>query len=164
MRKKRGLTKREILFCQYYARYGDPRRAAAKAGWTAGAERAGMLLLRREDIRQEICRAAKEAARLETARSGWERLAVGSISDAVRLLYHSGETPPECLEEMELLNVSEIKRPRGGGMEIKFFDRIKALEGMQQLQCGMQEESASFYAALERGAAALKEVGETDED
>ena len=68
------------------------------------------------------------------------------------------------LEEMELLNISEIKRPKGGGMEIKFFDRLKALEKLQETDAGGREsEGAAFYAALEKGAAALKDCDENHE-
>lgn len=165
MQKKKALTKKEQLFCSYYAACGNPRRAAAKAGWKIGAERTGLLLLRRSDIRGEILRTVKESAELAAVQSGWARLALGEIGDAVRLLYHNGEEPPPELDEMELLNVAEIKRPRGGGLEIKFFDRIKALEKLQELSAaGEVDESASFYAALENGAAALREDGGANEE
>ena len=48
-------------------------------------------------------------------------------------------------------------------MEIKFFDRLKALEKLSQLE--QSSESAvlpPFYEALKKGAEALKE-GERDE-
>lgn len=165
MKKKTPLTKKEQLFCSYYALYGNPRQAAAKAGWKIGAERAGLLLLRRSDIRGEILRAIKGSAELAAVQSGWSRLALGGIGDAVRLLYHNEDEPPQELDEMELMNVAEIKRPRGGGMEIKFFDRVKALEKLQDFS-GAQERDggASFYAALENGAAALREGGEANEE
>lgn len=154
-----------MLFCRYYARCGDPRQAAVKAGWLLGAERAGLLLLSREEIRREIKKAVQEHRELSgICMTAWERLAAGSISDAVRLLFHEGDAPPENLEDMELLNISEIKRPRGGGMEIKFFDRLKALEKLQETDEDSREDGgAAFYAALEKGAAALKDNGEDDE-
>lgn len=159
------MERKEKLFCRYYARCGDPKQAAVKAGWLLGAERAGILLLEREEIRQEIKRAVQEHRELSgICQTAWERLAVGRISDAVRLLFHEGDAPPENLEEMELLNISEIKRPKGGGMEIKFFDRLKALEKLQETDADSREsEGAVFYAALEKGAAALKDCDENNE-
>lgn len=59
---------------------------------------------------------------------GLRHLAFGEIQDAVRLLYAPEEQILPALGEMDLFNISEIKRPKGGGMEIKFFDRLKALE------------------------------------
>ena len=56
---------------------------------------------------------------------GYERLAFGSTSDAFRLLMSEGELDVQTLD---LYNVSEIKKPKDGAMEIKFFDRLKALE------------------------------------
>lgn len=165
MKGKNVPTKREKLFCRYFVRCGDPRQAAVKAGWRLGAERAGLLMLGREEIRTEIKKAAKEERELGgICRTALERLAAGSISDAVRLMFHEGEAPPENLEEMELLNVAEIKRPRGGGMEIKFFDRLKALEKLQETENEEREDGgAAFYTALEKGAAALKNCGDEDE-
>ena len=59
---------------------------------------------------------------------------------------------------MDLFNISEIKRKKGGDIEIKFFDRIKALEKLLDI-C---DEKGSFtgtslYSAIASSAAALKE-------
>ena len=60
-------------------------------------------------------------------------------------------------EKLDLFNVSEIKRPKGGGLEIKFFDRLKALEHLEQLCTGGDEDSAlPFYKALENSAAKVR--------
>lgn len=83
---------------------------------------------------------------------GYEKLAFGSVTDAVRLLFLEGD---ECrLDTMDLFNVAEIKRPKGGGMEIKFFDRIKALQCMEAVEDG--GTSGGFLQALEAGAAHLQ--------
>lgn len=85
---------------------------------------------------------------------GYRRIAFGDVSDPVRLLFCE-EITPRALKSMDLFSISEIKRPKGGGMEIKFFDRIRALQCMQELGaegggvCG-------FYRALEDGARALR--------
>lgn len=85
---------------------------------------------------------------------GYRRIAFGDISDPVRLLFCE-EIAPRALKSMDLFSISEIKRPKGGGMEIKFFDRIRALQCMQEL--GMEENgSCGFYQALEKGSEALR--------
>ena len=55
---------------------------------------------------------------------GLSELAFGSCSDAIKLLFMSDEEIMQRLPKLKLINISEIKRPKGGGMEIKFFDRI----------------------------------------
>lgn len=86
---------------------------------------------------------------------GYRRIAFGDVRDPVRLLF-CDEEGPGSLTNMDLFNVAEIKRPKGGGMEIKFFDRIRALQCMEEL--GSEESGAcGFYQALEEGAKALVE-------
>ena len=75
---------------------------------------------------------------------GLRRLAFGEIQDAVRLLYAPEEQILPALGEMDLFNISEIKRPKGGGMEIKFFDRLKALEKLQALEAAEGNTAAAF--------------------
>ena len=97
--------------------------------------------------------------RTRRVKKGYETLAFGGIEDAVRLLF-SEDPKPEDLEGLDLYNVAEIRRPRGGGMEIKFFDRIKALECLERLEA--ETGQPSLFAALEAGARALKKE-ESDE-
>ncbi len=89
----------------------------------------------------------------ETALEGFRRLAFGDIRDAVRLLF-CDEVNPRMLRNMNLFAVSEIKRPKGGGMEIRFFDRIEALRLLSELESagGGADE---LLRAIEQGAAAL---------
>lgn len=85
------------------------------------------------------------------------RLAFGCVSDAIKLLYCE-DTEKESIEQMDLFNISEIKRKKGGDIEIKFFDRLKALEKLQQL-CDEKDiiSGASLYSAIAASASALKE-------
>ena len=84
---------------------------------------------------------------------GYERLAFGSTADAFRLLMSSGEDLD--VAQLDLFNVAEIKKPKDGAMEIKFFDRLKALE---QLGSIPEDEGAAngFYEALSACAAGLE--------
>jgi hypothetical protein len=84
---------------------------------------------------------------------GLRRLAFGEIQDAVSLLFESEENILHTLPKLDLFNVSEIKRVKGGGMEIKFFDRLKALDKLSQVVNSNESMSASsFYDALEKSA------------
>ncbi|MGN0522368.1 MAG: terminase small subunit [Eubacterium sp.] len=96
---------------------------------------------------------------------GLRRLAFGEITDAVTLLFESEENILNTLGELDLFNVSEIKRPKGGGMEIKFFDRLKALEKLREVISSEEDKSpASFYNALEKSAFAAGDIYKGDED
>lgn len=89
---------------------------------------------------------------------GLRRLAFGEIQDAVTLLFESDENILSSLPRLDLFNVSEIKRQKGGGMEIKFFDRLKALERLGDvLDTDSGQKAVSFYDALEKSAAGIKE-------
>ena len=120
-------------------------------------EKAALKLLRRRDITEEIARIDKqrEATQKDIA-IGYQRLAFGCISDAVRLLF-SDEVSPEEIEKMDLFNISEIKRKKGGDIEIKFFDRLRALEKLQDIwSTKRDDEESSLYSAIEKGARALR--------
>jgi len=86
---------------------------------------------------------------------GYEKLAFGSTADAFRLLM-SQDIENMNVDEMNLFNVAEIKKPKDGAMEIKFFDRIKALEHLGEIP-ESEDKAASFYEALSSCAKGLKE-------
>ena len=81
---------------------------------------------KKKSIKEEVC-------------DGLKRLAFGDITDAVTLLFADDD-------------ISEIKKARAGAMEIKFFDRQKALEKLFELSSKGSNETMSFYAALEESA------------
>lgn len=162
MREEKRLSERERYFCRQYAATGNCREAAARAGYRVLPEKAGLRLLERPEICervQEYAQKEREAG-AERVRAGYERLAFGGVADAIRLLFLEEAPDLPALDAMELSCIAEIKRPKGGGMEIKFYDRLKALERLQQMQTESRNEGGPFYEALERGAKALAEQGE----
>lgn len=92
----------------------------------------------------------------EQIEQGLLDIALGSVSDAISLLFMTEEEAMKRLPKLKLMNVSEIKRPKGGGMEIKFFDRIKALERLGADKSSASDSSLSFYEALEKSANDLR--------
>ncbi len=64
----------------------------------------------------------------DKVRKGLEQLAFGKVNDAVRLVFAEEIPSQTVLSRMNLFNVSSIKRVKGGGVEVQFFDRQKALE------------------------------------
>jgi len=60
---------------------------------------------------------------------------------------------------MDLFCVSEIRKPRENALEIKFFDRLEALEKLAQLsEKNDTESSIPFYQAIEQGLTAMVEI------
>ncbi len=87
------------------------------------------------------------------ALEGLRKLAFGRINDAVRLLVQIHELDTNCINELDLFGVSEIKQNKEGCLEIKFYDRLKAFELLAaQTNQGGQSAASSFYGALESAA------------
>ena len=105
-----------------------------------------------QEINQEIENLYEQKKKnlLYMACSGYERLAFGNIVDAIKLVYSENFNLNE-INELDLFNISEIKKLKDGAMEIKFFDRIKALEKLQQMNFSSQKQALTFYDAIEKG-------------
>lgn len=154
------MTRKEDKFCCFYSSNGNVRLSAVMAGYSSNPEQTGQQLLTRGDIagRVKEYRDTRVNDLRLMALLGYERLAFGSIADCIKLLYM--ETPTlQRLEAMDLFMISEIKKPKDGAMEIKFFDRIKALEKLSEAQEDTHEKSLPFYRALERSADMLSNSG-----
>lgn len=153
------LTEHEALFCRYYVQTNSPREAAARAGYWVNPERSGLKLMSKKEVNSEIERLNQQRATLtQAAAGGLSRLAFGSIADAVRLMRRWEELSDEEIETLDLFCVSELKQSKGGGLEMKFHDRMEALHELRELSGKQETEGASaFYRALEQGAAALRE-------
>lgn len=88
------------------------------------------------------------------APDGLKRLAFGSVNDAVRLLVQFHELDSDAIDALDLFQVSEIRQTREGLLEIKFYDRLKALELLSAYSRKEDDalEASSFYGALESAA------------
>lgn len=86
----------------------------------------------------------------EKIRKGLEQLAFGKVNDAVELVFAEEIPPPEILKKMNLVNVASIKRVKGGGVEVQFFDRQRALERLYEYarEGNSDDAAASVFAAL----------------
>lgn len=154
------MTRKEDKFCCFYSSNGNVRLSAVMAGYSSNPEQTGQQLLTRGDITRKVkeYRDTRVNDLRLMALLGYERLAFGSIADCIQLLYM--EAPSlQRLEAMDLFMISEIKKPKDGAMEIKFFDRIKALEKLSEAQEDTHEKSLPFYRALERSADMLSNSG-----
>lgn len=98
-----------------------------------------------------------------TVVEGYEKLALGPVGDAVKLMM-AEEGDWLDYAKLDLMNLSEIRRGKGG-IELKFFDRLEALDRLAQL--AREEESQGldrFCAALSQGAKELYQREEGGED
>lgn len=79
-----------------------------------------------------------------------KHLAFGSCNDAVVLAFAEELPPKSVIEKLDLFNVSEIKRVKGGGVEIKLFDRLKALEKLYEIENSSEnhDKAAEIINAL----------------
>ena len=159
---EKNLSKKERDFCHYYVRLRNPKESALKAGYTVLPEYTALLLLSKKHVRKRIIELEKDiSADLNLVSAGFQRLAFGSIADAVKLIHSAGENTSPDVDCLDLFNVSEIKYTCGKGMEIKFFDRLKALEKLYEIANSQSTESTlSIFEALERSA---KKHSEGDE-
>ncbi len=160
-----NLSQKEQLFCTIYSKTRNAKEAAARAGYTMFLERTAEKLLEKPQIKAEIKRRDKEKQATKTeVYAGLKRLAFGSGNDAIKLLYSLDELDEEQINSLDLFNVSDIKKPKGGGVEIKFFDRQKALEKLFLICCEQEEDEITpFYEALEKSAKAISNTNEEDE-
>lgn len=157
MKRKSVLSKKERLFCLCFLNSLDSELSAKEAGYTKNPKKKGQTLLTKSEIADEIARLknVRGQAMRNSSVLGFERLAFSSVSDAVSLLYMDKPTK-EQLEKMDLFMVQEIKKPKDGAMEIKFFDRLKALEKLMGLTT-KEEQSGSLLDAINQGAKNLEE-------
>jgi hypothetical protein len=151
---EKKLTKKEKEFCRWYVRLRNPREAALRSGFTILPEHRALSLLGKRIIREKISELEKENhADKNLVSAGLERLAFGSVSDAINLILCVNDNKSPDIDSLDLFNVSEIKITNGKGMEIKFFDRLKALERLSVLSCDDGNEGMlSFYEAIEKSA------------
>lgn len=160
--KERGysmssLSSKERLFCTYYCISRNGREAATKSGYMF-PEKNAVRLLEKKEVAEEIEKIDREKrAKSSDVISGYYRLAFGCFADAISLLFKEDITAEE-LQKMDLYNISDIRRKKGGDIEIKFFDRIKALEHLEEISSGEEKSTAhSLLDAIEKGAAALRD-------
>ena len=154
---KNKLTAREREFCLSFMQSGDAQLSARRAGFR-NPDSEGERLLCNEKICAELERLSELRGSLLTAVSviGYQRLAFGSAADAASLLFEENPSR-ETLGKMDLFLVSEIRRPKDGAMEIKFFDRARALEKLASLSME-RESSSSLYDAI--GSVAERSEGD----
>lgn len=153
----KALTDRMKLCCHWYALTGDEAEAARRSRLSSEQQKAVSTLLSSPAAQAYLaeihpCLAGKREPEVQ---EGYRRLAFGSISDAVKLMFATEEEPPD-IDRLDLFNVSELRRGKGA-LEISFFDRLDALDRLAKQQSEEESRgSLGFYEAVREGAAALE--------
>lgn len=133
------------LFCCNYARLGDVYEAALKSGYppeTALAD--GADILGQEKYRKLITELMqKNIPPTDVVMTGLARLAFGRSNDAAMLVFAEDIPNLEQINSLDLFNVSEMKKVKGGGVEIKLFDRQKAMERIYEYAMDKTNSSAT---------------------
>ena len=138
-------------FARLFVRLRCGSETAAKLGVPAADAKAeGARLLGDPRVRREIKKLDKDDQQtLAYVKTGLSRLAFGQVNDVVALVFADQPSPGQ-IAQADLFNLSEIKRVKGGGVEVKFFDRQKALEKLFELDPELREQSKAdqFISAM----------------
>lgn len=144
-----------IRFAYHWVTTRNPPEAARLAGYDPSQwpSLVSNRVVRREA--RKLQRAFQKESAGQLAKRGLEQLIFGSSA---------GNNPVSQEMGADLFRVSEWKQPKGGGTEVKYWDKLKALELLIRLE---EQEGAksggresAVYQALEQGAEALQLWGE----
>lgn len=153
-------------FAQMFVRTRNTAEAAVRSGCDpADAKSEGERLFNDSRVKEEIRRLDKnDEQTLCYVKTGLSRIAFGSVNDAVALMFAEGVTKEDILQA-DLFNLSEIKFDKGK-IEMKFFDRQKALEKLVELDPQLKEvsDAESFIKAVYSGSRQLDEQEDTADD
>ncbi len=130
-------------FAVKYVECGNAYEAAMFAGASSRAQAAfeGVRLLASKTVRSKIA-ALKKERELCPAEQGLRRIAFGRNNDAIKLAF-AQEITDELIDSSDLYGVSEIKVGKGV-VEIKFFDRLKALDALYSAQKEEHDEDQAL--------------------
>ncbi len=136
-------------FAVKFAECGNCYEAAVFAGAARGIEAAvtGLALLTNSAVRKRISAVRNKMVSCP-AEQGLRRIAYGRNNDAFRLAFAETVTD-ELIEQSDLYGVSEIKVNKNG-VEIKFHDRMKALELLNEIEKESRDENSgrSLFEAI----------------
>ena len=132
----------------------NPKEAAIKAGYSSSsAEKTAQQLLYRQDINEYLKKIKTDLKKdqiISLAITALKRLIFYRPNDVLILALKSQELSENQIENLDLFQISEIKKLKDGGFEFKFTDRIKAIECLISLLDKMDDDSGAenFFKAL----------------
>lgn len=137
--------KQEEDFCREYVLVRDIKAAQKFAG-ISNAEQ----VLSKRSTKKKLKKLEEiyYGNLLQDAKAGLKRLAFYDAGEVAASLESSVRNDIGIKNSQSFYGVSEIKFPKGGGVEVKFFDRYKALEKLLLLSQQETKESSGFIEAL----------------
>lgn len=152
-------------FARLFARTRNCRESAMGVGfdWNDAVLK-GEELLANKNVRKQLEKIDREDKQsLCYVKAGLTRLAFGAVNDAVALVFDDDVTYEKVIKA-DLFNLAEIKKIKGGGIEMKFFDRQKAMEKLVEFDPNLKEESDAekFIKAVYSGSSDIPEEVEED--
>lgn len=148
------LKEKELLFCRYYYILQNAKEAAIKAGYSRFiAEKTAQKLLVREDIKEcldKMKSGFKKDQIFNLTITALKRIIFYRPNDVLVLALKSQELSEKQIENLDLFQISEIKKLKDGGFEFKFADRVKAIDSLISLidKIGDDSDVNDFLKAL----------------
>lgn len=139
----------------------NAKEAAIRAGYSRLiADRTASKLLGRRDIVNYIENlhiGLKRDQIIDLAVTALKRIAFYRPNDVVFLALKSSELTEKQIEELDLFQLSELKKLKDGGFEVKFSDRSKAIDLLITLadKIGDDNDADDFLKALTSNAGEL---------
>lgn len=144
------------LFALFYASGKNVKESALLAGLSEeNAEREGLKLLKLRSTQKLIKRYRENSFSDEDAvKCGLSRLAFGEINDIMEVLLSDEPIGLNRLFKMNFFQISEVKKVKGGGIEVKLFDRQKAMEKLLEIieKSKSRADADDFFDALKTSA------------
>ncbi len=160
-----GLTAKQKRFLYYFLKSKNIAEAAAMCGIPPDtAYEEGMKILNSPHASEYATELAVTMKKFGagcggTVEDALDRLINGRVNDAVILAKADPEQlTDEDIRRLDLYNVSELKFGKGV-CEIKFADRLKAIEKLNEIRSQNAEDNAvqSFFDAIGKAAAKTEE-------
>lgn len=140
------------MFALFYASGKNTRESALLAGFPPEtAQQEGLKLLSLRSTQKLIKRFSQNGFSDEEAvKKGLSRLAFGEINDIMEVVLSDEPIGLHKLFNMNFFSVSEVKKVKGGGLEIKLFDRQKAMEKLLEIEEKSRSrcDAEEFFDAL----------------
>ena len=143
-----------MLFLMFYARLRNIKEAGMRAGFSEKtAYKEGVKILNSVSSAKKLEKLSSKFEKINV-RQGFERIAFGEVNDVAELVFAEEPLTISEIARLDLFNVSEMKKVKGGGVEVKLFDRQKALEKLLEIENSTDTSATatSFFNALREGA------------
>ena len=119
------------------------------------AEQEGLRLLKLRSTQKLVKRYLENGiSSEESVKIGLERLAFGEINDIMEVVLSDEPIGLHKLFKMNFFQISEVKKVKGGGLEVKLFDRQRAMEKLLEIADleNNLTDAQGFFDALKQSA------------